>query len=350
MRFRSKPLKLDKRNEYVVHGDTQLSRHSKHSPNIKKVVGDFIVKEIMKLNGRKGDYLYLELTKTDRNTMDVVKELAYKLRIPLKFIGFAGNKDKRAITTQYISIYNGNPDKIRELNIENVEIKILHFGSQPIYFGAAKGNYFKIKFETEKKIIKVGKVANYYGEQRFSENNKEIGQAILQGEYQKACELINSPQIKSYLYNHPEEYRDALRTIQKDLLQLYINAFQSYLWNEVAKQFIKDNFQNTVEKDELLFVENPKNNIDIPLISFDTFIKQKNLRTYYNNLLRKENVSQEDYYLKDFPELIQGTVERSLFVEVRNFKQSKDYLEFTLPPGSFGTIVVKHIEAILNRF
>lgn len=320
---------------------------------------DFIVRENIKLDGKKGEYLYVELTKTNLNTMDVIKDLAYKLNIPLRCIGYAGNKDKRAITTQYISIFKGRPEYINQIKIEGVTLKPLHFGSKPLYLGALAGNHFKIKIPSDLHPIKISKVVNYYGEQRFSENNKDVGKAILKQDYKEACELINNDQINFYLKKNPEDYLGALKTINLDLLSLYVNAFQSHLWNEVAKQFLKDNFQSAVLYDGLLFVKDPKINIEIPLITFDTFIKQKNLRTYYNNMLRKENVSQEDYDMIDFPELVQDTSSRPLFIEVKNLKYTEipnkenksvkdNFIEFDLPKGSFATVVIKHLEAMQN--
>ncbi len=180
---------------------------------------DFIVHENIKLNGKKGAFLYVELTKTNRNTMDVIEEIAKKIRVPLKYIGFAGNKDKRAITTQYISIYRGRPEQISGLKIENVILKPLHFGSEPIYLGGLTSNNFKIKLDEKlNPKIKSLKVANYYGEQRFSENNKDVGKAIIKQNYQEACRLINSEQIKNYLKSNEEDYLGALKKINKDLL------------------------------------------------------------------------------------------------------------------------------------
>lgn len=338
------------------------SRSSSRTPlyKPKRNPEDFIVRENIKLDGKKGEYLYVEMTKTNLNTMDVLKDLAYKLNIPLRFIGFAGNKDKRAITTQYLSIFQGKPEYINQIKIEGVKLKPLHFGSKPLYLGALAGNHFKIKIDPTLHPVKITKVANYYGEQRFSENNKDVGKAILKQEYEEACKLINNDQGNFYLKKNPEDFIGALKTtINLDLLSLYVNAFQSHLWNEVAKQFLTDNFQSAVSYDGLLFVQNPKINIEIPLITFDTFIKQKNLRTYYNNILRKENVSQEDYDMIDFPELVQDTSSRPLFIDVKNLKYTefpnkenkevKDhFIEFDLPKGSFATIVIKHLEAMQN--
>lgn len=313
----------------------------KHNPS------DFIVKEITKLDSKKGSFLYIELTKTNCNTLDVIAEISKKLNIPRKLIGYSGNKDKFAVTTQYISIFKGNPDKIKQLKIEGVILKLLHFGSKPILLGSLRENYFRITLPINFRIKPIKKLVNYYGEQRFSSNNADVGKAILKQDYKEACRLINTNNINSFLNRNPEQYKNALKSLAPEMLLLYINAFQSYLWNEVAKQFIKDNFKNAREFQGLLFVENPKINIEIPLITFDTFIKQKNLRTYYNNLLRKENISQEDYYLYDFPELTRNTAYRQLFVDVKNFRINKNVIEFILPAGSYGTIVIKHIEAFL---
>ena len=93
---------------------------------IKQIPEDFIVDEISNVkSNQQGRFLYVEVKKKNRNTLDVVKELAKQLKIPLNKIGFAGSKDKHAITTQLFSIANCNQSKLKEVNIDNVTLKFI---------------------------------------------------------------------------------------------------------------------------------------------------------------------------------------------------------------------------------
>ena len=66
---------------------------------IKQLPEDFIVKEISHVNPQlNGQYAYFILKKTNLTTIDALQILSNKFKIPLKNFGFAGNKDKKAVT------------------------------------------------------------------------------------------------------------------------------------------------------------------------------------------------------------------------------------------------------------
>ena len=72
---------------------------------IKAQPEDFVVKENKNIEkSAEGDYSYWLLKKRNLTTSEVVKQLAEKLHISKKHIGYGGNKDKKAITEQKHSI------------------------------------------------------------------------------------------------------------------------------------------------------------------------------------------------------------------------------------------------------
>ena len=76
---------------------------------IKEKPEDFIVRELMELElDDSGEYTYYELTKTNITQEDAFKTICNKLNVKRKLINYAGTKDKKAITTQCISIFE-NP-------------------------------------------------------------------------------------------------------------------------------------------------------------------------------------------------------------------------------------------------
>lgn len=298
---------------------------------IKQIPEDFTVKEISNVKVKdKGNYLYFRLKKKDWNTLDAVKRISKRLNIPIKNIGFAGSKDKKAVTEQLISIKNTKKEKIENLEIKDIKLTFLGHGNQPITLGDLKENYFEItlrnlgdfNIKTPKKII------NYFGEQRFSKNNIGIGKNIIKKDFKKACEILGL-EVKN------NDFIGALKTIPKRLLKMYVHAYQSFIWNETVKE---------------IKVE------EVPLVGFGTELSEfPKVKKIVENILEKEKINLTDFIIKQIPELsLEGDV-RKVFINIKDFKileKTKDELNkgkkkikvsFTLPKGSYGTIVIKEI-------
>ena len=72
---------------------------------IKQIPEDFVVREISGIRpSEHGKYTYFLLKKRNYTTQRAVKAIADALHIPEKRFGFAGNKDKNAITEQLCSV------------------------------------------------------------------------------------------------------------------------------------------------------------------------------------------------------------------------------------------------------
>ncbi|MBI2652043.1 tRNA pseudouridine(13) synthase TruD, partial [Candidatus Woesearchaeota archaeon] len=162
---------------------------------IKHLPEDFIVKEVSQINSQlNGTYSYFILKKINYTTIDALQVLSKKFKIPLKYFGFAGNKDKNAITEQKISIFRGMKN-FENTNFNNIELKYLGNGKGPISLGNLEGNEFTITIRSlnNKEIKKIKslqnkkiKVPNLYGPQRFSKNNSLIGKTIIKRNFKKA--------------------------------------------------------------------------------------------------------------------------------------------------------------------
>src|SRR3989338_10314421 len=111
---------------------------------IKQLPEDFIVREISSVNTEEnGFYSYFLLKKTNHTTIGALEILSQKLDVPLKNFGFAGNKDKNAITEQKISIFKGNKN-FENIKLNDIELKYLGNGKEPISLGNLEGNEFEI--------------------------------------------------------------------------------------------------------------------------------------------------------------------------------------------------------------
>ena len=179
---------------------------------------DFIVEEIplYEFTG-EGEHLVLTVRKKDLTTWEMLDILSNHLGIRRRDMGYAGLKDKHAMTIQYISIMATNEEKLKAFTHEKIKILNTVRHNNKIRVGHLKGNRFKIrlkkvlgiqkdKLDSVLKWIKNNGVPNYFGTQRFGVNgdNWEEGKKILEGKLKirdrKTKEfLVGSNQ--SYLFN-----------------------------------------------------------------------------------------------------------------------------------------------------
>lgn len=318
---------------------------------IKQTPEDFIVEEVMDLPKNSGSFSYFLLTKRNKNTYDSLDFIANKFNIDVNRISFSGLKDKNAITSQYIAIHNLEEKYKKDFELGNVKIKFLGCFDKPIYRGQHISNKFDIVVRNlDKKYKKVNFVENYFDEQRFSQNNVEVGKAIVKKNFALACKILGKFDSRNPISFLRKEYGKNLR--------FFVNAYQSYLFNIILFNLLKDKKDARVIKyeNELLFAfcSRKRSNIKIPLINFDSEIKSDKLKRIYEVVLRKEGVKKEDFLIRQIPEIVsQGTTRDSqvnikwksiLFLEDElNKGKIKSVLSFCLPKGAFGTILVKKV-------
>lgn len=320
---------------------------------IKHLLEDFIVKEIsdIKLDD-SGKYSYFILKKRNYNILSAIKTIAKKLKINEKNIGFAGNKDKNAVTEQFISIKDGSKN-IENMQLKDIGLKYVGKGNEEIYIGRLKGNEFIITIrnltkEDIKKIndkTKKGEICipNYFGSQRLSTSNQLIGKAIIKKNFKEAIGLIinsNSDyneKINQHLKKQKNDFIGALKIIPFKLLKLYAHSYQSFLFNKILEQYIKSNKALINEK--------------IPLIGFGTESEDNVIK----KILDEEKITFRDFIIRAIPDLSLEGDERNTLIRVNDFKiisKEKDELnenkekitvKFSLPKGSFATVLIDYL-------
>ena len=306
---------------------------------LKQVPEDFIVKEISNLKIKdSGKYSYFLLKKKNRNTLDVIKEIAKQLRIKEKQIGFAGSKDKHALTEQVISIIL-KKERIEQIKIDHVQLEFLGYGQEPISLGDLEGNQFEIIVRNVTKIPQpITFVENYFDEQRFSKNNAQIGKHLVKKEFAEAVKLIDHYKVQQHLPK--TDAVGALRELPLRLLKMFVHAYQSYLWNETLAAQQKGK-ESKYSLGKFVFSEQKKD-LTINLIGFtelnDPLIK---------NLMQKENLTHRDFIIKQIPELSMEGETRQAFVQIKDLEIEKVEdgikVKFTLPKGSYATMVIRKL-------
>ncbi len=193
--------------------------HSKIDVHFKQSKDDFIVTEIplYEFSG-EGEHIILKIRKKDLTTWDALNIISDYVGCKSRDIGYAGLKDKNAMTIQSISVPKKFEEKIDKF--EHPLIKILEktYHNNKLRIGHLKGNNFfirlkrvfpndAVKLEEVLKKIAVFGMPNYFGFQRFG---------IEGNNYLKGKDIIDGK----------------LREKNRKLKQMYVNAYQSYLFNQ----------------------------------------------------------------------------------------------------------------------
>lgn len=276
---------------------------------IRSTPEDFRVDEIPleQKGGTTGPFLICSLEKTNWELQHAVKEIAKRLGISHRRIGWAGTKDRNAITRQRISIYNVTAEQVAAVRLKDIILEPVGHANEALSLGDLQGNRFdliirdfdssdlKKAVHTITQTIADG-VPNYFGLQRFGvirPLTHRVGEWILRGDYEQAVvtyigkEYPGEPEpikaIRSayfttrdpgpalrdlplhlayeramlhHLYSHPNDYEGALRELPPKLLSLFISAFQSYLFNCALSQRFDDGYTliDPVAGDRLLFL------------------------------------------------------------------------------------------------
>lgn len=303
---------------------------------LKQHPEDFVVNEIpQNLSIDDGPYAYVKLTKKDYNTQKALDIVASHCHKRIREIGFAGNKDRQAITTQYISIKFVGKEVIESFSHPDIQLEYLGQLNHPISLGNLEGNEFQIMLrDVQKKPTPQRTFYNFYGEQRFSTDNAQIGKLLLQQKFKEAYELLlQTKLIKEEISN--ADYVRAISTVPQKILTLLVNSYQSYLWNESVKR--------AVEKygDKL-----PSN--EMPLVGFESELENSPYKDIIEELLREEGMNQRSFIVPSLKQLSVGGSFREIIADVKDFYLKKiddeTYkITFTLGKGSYATEVVRQL-------
>lgn len=329
--------------------------------NLKSKPEDFIVEEINTLRfAHNGRYSYYLLRKINLETQAAVQKIADRWKINPKYINIAGTKDKIAVTTQYISISHG-PEK--NIATENCELKFVGKGNVRLNLGMLTGNRFTITVRDITKKEKnnyeknaKGQYINYYDGQRFGsrKNTHIIGRFLVKKDFKGAVLEAQSGHypyslVKEYLAGYPTDYIGALRELPKKLLLMFVHAYQSYLWNETVKEYVKQFKHKKIEYSlgELYIPSERIENAEIPFISFD-IEADESTQHILSKIMKKEGITERDFIIRQIPELVASGGKRDLLMTLTDFSgqwidAETVVLKFSLAKGSYATMVVKEL-------
>ena len=158
---------------------------------IKQQPEDFAVTETLSFTpDGEGCHVYLFVKKVNLNTHCVVDLLSRFAHVHPKDIGFAGRKDKHAVTKQWFSV-SVNANQVinwEDFKHENAEILHITKHNKKLKIGSIKSNYFELlvrdisdlnDFKSRCKLVNEQGFPNYFGEQRFGFDGKNLDKAKL---------------------------------------------------------------------------------------------------------------------------------------------------------------------------
>lgn len=176
---------------------------------LKERLEDFAVEEIPSyLPCGEGEHIYLFVEKRGLSTSQLVHAISKHFGVPRNAIGYAGMKDKNAVTRQLISVHTPGRSFRDFPDLMNDRVVVLNadMHTNKLRLGHLRGNRFSIKVRGVRmtEVVKAQRVlktiardgaANYVGEQRFGAllNNHLLGRAALKQDWKGALDVMLGP-------------------------------------------------------------------------------------------------------------------------------------------------------------
>jgi tRNA pseudouridine13 synthase len=199
---------------------------------IRTTPEDFIVEEIPAYPASgKGEHLFVTLRKTGRTTMDVARELARSFGADQRGVGYAGMKDRHAITTQTFSLpvpiavdYESTLAKLSLNGVEIIEAKRHDNKLKP---GHLDGNRFFLK-------LRCASVEDALSIRAKLEETARVGAPNLFGPQRFGRDGNNPTRALAWLGGKERGPRD------RHEQRLLFSALQSLLFNQVLEKRMAD--------------------------------------------------------------------------------------------------------------
>ena len=191
----------DPRPGQRASGESGIGGHLKERPE------DFIVVEIPAYDPcGDGEHLYLCIQKANMPHTEMLSVLCRHFKVDEGAIGFAGMKDRVAVTQQTVSVHLPADRTVGELRHERLGVLWAARHTNKLRRGHLRGNRFSIRIrgvdplktiEVERRMRRLAAIGipDYFGEQRFGYrvNGHILGLAIARGDWQGLLDELVGP-------------------------------------------------------------------------------------------------------------------------------------------------------------
>lgn len=157
---------------------------------IRSTPEDFVVEEILGFEpSGQGEHLFLEIEKRGANTVWVAQQLARWAGVPEHAVGYAGLKDRHAVTRQAFTVHlpGREAPALETLAIEGVRALDARRHARKLPRGALRGNRFRLILrelhgepgEIARRLEQIAArgIPNRFGDQRFGREGGNLAAA-----------------------------------------------------------------------------------------------------------------------------------------------------------------------------
>ena len=421
-------------------------RESVDDFKVEEVLVDGSRAEIGKATGSRGvfdsggaqRYLLCVLVKRNWDTFIAIKRVAERLGISSRRISIAGIKDAKAVTSQHIVIEGTTPENVAKVNVKDIELRPLAYTIEKLSPYYLLGNNFSIKVreiklpeakaaeqiaETVEELEALGGFPNFFGHQRFGTRRPVthvVGKALVKGCFEEAVmkflaepssrehpssrrareELQSTRDFKRALREFPPHLRyerlmlrylayragdfvGAFKRLPFKLQELFVQAYQSYLFNRFLSERIKRGLslsragvgdyvlrvgrlglpmpntakavssETVAEANELIGAGRMR--IALPLIGPRQRLSEGVTGDIVHRVLEEEGVEAGGFKVAAVPSISARSGFRSVTASVKDFSLAvtnarggdsgwcEACLGFMLPRGSYATVLLREI-------
>lgn len=313
---------------------------------------DFRVSEILGFEpSGEGEHAFLDVEKRGLNTDRVATALARFAGVKPVAVGYAGMKDRHAVTRQFFTVQlpgRQAPDW-SELGVEGAWVLEATRHHRKIRRGALRGNRFCIvareltgereaAAERLETVRRLG-VPNYFGEQRFGRGGDNLRQA-------------------------GRQFRGEAGRLPRAKRGIYLSAARSHLFNAVLARRVEDGTWRRGLDGEIYRLdgsravfgpESPSGELDRRLAAFDIhptgplWGRGEVPTAGECRALESSVLEQHPVFRRGLEEYGMKQERRSLRLQAREleyrFEDDRLELRFTLEPGAYATAVLREILA-----
>ena len=381
----------------------------------------------------RGRYLRCVLIKRNWDTLLAVKKITEQLGISQDRIQIAGIKDAKAVTAQHIAISRLMPHELQKIKIKDVSVLPKDYSNDILSSNVLLGNRFQIMIRrirhsvstiqkrvqgVYEELSTLGGMPNFFGHQRFGTIRSithKVGKELVLGNLEEAAltflaqpsryEHFESREARQrlmkeqnwekaleyfprslryerlmllHLSRRKGDYAGAFRKLPIKLRKLFVQAYQSYLFNRFLSQRLKEGISlnepqvgdyvvyvdsqglPTGESTQIASLASVKQDLNedriqlaIPLIGFKQPLSSGKQGEIENKILEAEQVTQRNFLVSCMPELRAHGGLRPIIARITGFSvngicdylidvtKRKVTLSFMLNRSSYATVLLR---------